>query len=145
MYNPRFNWKKFAARAIALFFSLFVSGALFAQDNPATKEKPKKEAEKKELTWVEYKQDLQIKYQKARDKANDIQKQAREKTIESPEFKEELNRFEEQMKQLGNRMKTADEVGAEKREEFKSEMKNQLERLNGVYEDIREDWNKLNK
>ena len=140
------NFKKVSINAFILSLALFVSGTLFAQENPASKEsKDKPKNEEKQMSWEEFKADLQVKYQKVMDNVNQIQKEAAEKKIDAPEFNAHVARFEQQAKEFGMKMKESDQIAPEKQEAFKTEMKSRLERLNKSYEEINSKWAELNK
>ncbi|MEO6166805.1 MAG: hypothetical protein ABIO46_14700 [Chitinophagales bacterium] len=137
--------------AIALCLGIFVSNISFAQESAPTKEKnvdarvQPVPAEKQQMSWEEYKADMQTKYEKVADQVNAIEKQAAEKKIDAPEFKEHVNRFQEQAKEFNIRMKNADVLPVERQEEFKADMKVQLDRLNQAYEELKNKWATLNK
>lgn len=145
------NLKTLKMTALALCLGIFVSNVSFAQETAPTKEKTVDTrvqpvpAEKKQMSWEEYKADMQAKYQKVADQVSAIEKQAAEKKIDAPEYKEYLNRFQEQAKEFGVRMKNADVLPVERQEEFKADMKVQLDRLNKAYEDLKSKWATLNK
>ncbi|HUM47448.1 MAG TPA: hypothetical protein PLD84_10990 [Chitinophagales bacterium] len=151
MNNQSINLSKIKAGALAVCIGLLMANASFAQEAPVSKEKSPQTrvqpvpAEKKQMSWEEYKADMQAKYQKVADQVSAIEKQAAEKKIDAPEFKEHVNKFQEQAKEFGIRMKNADVLPVERQEEFKADMKVQLDRLNAAYEELKNKWATLNK
>jgi len=149
--NMKSNLNKLSTVAFAICIGVFTANTTFAQD-PITGKTKTPEAgmqqvqpAKQGMTWDEYKADLQSKYQKVMDQVSAIEKQATEKKIDAPEYKEYLNRFQEQAKEFGIYMKNADAVPVEKQGQFKEEMQVQLDRLNKAYEDLKDKWAALNK
>lgn len=142
-------------RVISGFFAVclvvFTSNVSFAQQAPQTREKPKMETtqqskqDSSKMTWDEYKADLKGKYQKVMDEVSGIEKQAAEKKINAPEYKEALNKFQEKAKDFGAKMKNSDAVAVEKQEAFKKDMKLELEHLNHAYDELKNKWATLNK
>lgn len=138
-------------RALSIVFSMvalfFLTHTAVAQETPA-KEHPTEvqpQTEPKQMSWDDYKADLKSKYQKAMDQVSTIEKQASEKKIEVPEFKEYVNRFKQQANEFNIRLKNVDVLPVERQEEFKADMKVQLERLHKAYEDLKSKWATLNK
>ena len=141
--------KKVLYGASALFLGMIISTGVFAQENQA-KETKKENKEVKEQTqqqnWDEFKADLKVKYQKVMDDVSSIEKQASAKTTDaSVELREHIDKFQEQAREFGTRMKETETIPADKQEAFRKEMNERLERLNKSYEEIKEKWAKMNK
>ena len=142
------NLKKMVLVAFSIALTFFFSNISFAQETPPSKPKSldvKPQTEQKQMSWDEYKADLKARYQKVSDQVAAIEKQAAEKKIEAPDFKELVNRVHEQAKEFNIHLKNADALPVERQEQFRADTKVQLDRLNSTYDELNSKWATLNK
>ena len=140
--------------------SFLNSQIVFAQDTPVTgKEAPAsgkdtpvdgkqgpvvgKEKTNESLAWKEYPNDVQAKYKRVMDNVQDIRREAAERKIDNPDFREALVRFETHAKAFGERLKNAGSVAPERQEKFRKQMRSDLKKLNKEYNRLMDRWAKI--
>ncbi len=97
------------------------------------------------MNWEEFQQDIKGKYKNVTAQVDRIQQEAKNKQISAPEFKDALDRFEMRSKEFASRIKDADAIPNDKQEEFKRNMKEELNKLNTAFDDLKARWEKISK
>ncbi|MEO5673873.1 MAG: hypothetical protein ABIQ74_04440 [Chitinophagales bacterium] len=138
------NLKMLIPSALILVSGLLSSNFTFAQEGRSM-DKVKMEAPGDNVSWNDYKQDLRTKYQHVMNQIDHMQKEYAAKTMNHPDFKKSLAKFESNVKKFGERMKNSDAIPDEKQARFRKKMKSELNKLNADYEKIRNRWEAMNK
>src|SRR5262245_2744822 len=113
--------------------NIFSTNIAFGQtDTTPKKQIPKdppvvgKETTDDNLAWNEYRGDVQAKYQRVMDKVEQIRREAAERKIDNPDFRQALVRFETHAKEFGEKMKNAPSVPEERQQKIRKEMRSDL-------------------
>jgi len=141
MTRKNFIGRKIALGAMALSFLFMTSGIALAQENPAAKPQTTVQQD----SWETWKQDTKKMYQQLREQADRIKADAQAKKISDPALKDAIDKFEASAKAFSEKWSTVDQVTADKKEQFKTDVTAAWNKVKSSFDELKAKWDSVNK